>query len=688
MILLRAAMLSIALLLLAAPARGVDRDVAPVPHAATRVIPDTVRFDQEIADGNLVQMTVTNYGFYGNNFFNRTASLEYPAGRGYEHLVRGGLWVGGHATDENGEFDGVTSGTVDAAQGATSPQSSEWTPGDRQITRRSTLSASVYYDTATAVSEMDLVSHFNDFTPTQAASNAETHRPMQLEVRQETYQWNYAEFKNSLFVRTTITNRGPLITNMWIGFYAEMASGTKGAYVNWPPSSGDPGGQGSWFNNKWLYYDEENRMLREHYCDQMQNYNETGGCLLERAPYWIGVRYLGSRGLVGDDTPRQLSVSAWNWSPGNVFRDQDSERFRLMNTGLIQPLDGDSTKPGTGDPTEILSVGPFPLVYRDSSITIDFAVVGGSEVADIQHNSKFAQFAYDHDYILPGPPDPPNVKVVPRDGAVDIYWTDSPEYAYDVTSPSPCDFEGYRIYVGEDPDTLAMVGQFDLADTSGFNTGLDAVRIPPGEWRPPPAGTYPPPKCPGTPSGPANYTYKYTIGNLRNGFKYYVAVNAYDIGNTQIAPYESGLADSLNRFAIVPGAGPGERGGRVPTVFPNPYRVEARWDQGRLIRDHYLWFANLPPRCLLRIYTLSGDMVFEKEFDGSDYHGEGARGIFDPRLPRRVPELSGTSFGWDLITREGQAAATGLYLFAVEDRATGDRHVGKFLVVKSDREAR
>ena len=90
----------------------------------------------------------------------------------------------------------------------------------------------------------------------------------------------------------------------------------------------------------------------------------------------------------------------------------------------------------------------------------------------------------------------------------------------------------------------------------------------------------------------------------------------------------------------------------------------------------------------LRIYTLSGDMVFEKEFDGATYHGEGARGIFDPRLPRRVPELSGTSFGWNLITREGQAAATGLYMFSVEDRATGKRQVGKFLVVKSDREAR
>ena len=49
--------------------------------------------------------------------------------------------------------------------------------------------------------------------------------------------------------------------------------------------------------------------------------------------------------------------------------------------------------------------------------------------------------------------------------------------------------------------------------------------------------------------------------------------------------------------------------------------------------------------------------------------------------------LSGTTFAWDLITKEGQAAATGLYLYSVEDKDHGNqRTVGKFLIVKSDRE--
>ena len=123
-------------------------------------------------------------------------------------------------------------------------------------------------------------------------------------------------------------------------------------------------------------------------------------------------------------------------------------------------------------------------------------------------------------------------------------------------------------------------------------------------------------------------------------------------------------------------------------MFPNPYRVEALWDQGKRVRDHYLWFANLPQRCTLKVFTLAGDEVFGSEFNGAEYHGEGARGIYDRRRELDVdpPTLSGTMFGWDLITQSGQAAATGLYLYSVEDHATGKRTVGKFLVVKSDRE--
>ena len=468
-----------------------------------------------------------------------------------------------------------------------------------------------------------------------------------------------------------MTNRGPLLRDVWVGFMTELCSGCKKCYQNWPPSAGDPSGTGGWFDKKWIFFDDSYRLLREHYCQGFAPPPATpeSGCNLGLAPYWAGLRYLGSRGLAEDPTPRQVSFSAWSWAPGSPLRDEDRERYPLMSTGLIQPTDGDSLQPVTGDPVELFCVGPFPLVYRDSSVTVDFAFVGGAEVADIQRHSDFAQFAYDNGYTLPVPPPAPRFAVAARDTALDFYWDDESENAYDVTSPDPRDFQGYRVYIGDDPKTMSQVAQFDVAgDTASFNTGFTAVRLPEPVlvdtvWA----------------------RYKFSVGGLRNGFRYYCAVSAFDLGNSQIAPLESGL--SQNRRVAVPGPQPGERPDSRPTVFPNPYRVEAVWDQGKNVRDHYLWFANLPVRCTLRIYTLAGDLLLEKEFDGDTYQGEGARGIYDPSSSAGAPTLSGTMFGWDLITRNGQAIATGLYTYSVEDHTRGNKyHVGKFLVIKSDRE--
>jgi len=269
---------------------------------------------------------------------------------------------------------------------------------------------------------------------------------------------------------------------------------------------------------------------------------------------------------------------------------------------------------------------------------------------------------------VPVPPPSPRFKVVSRENAVDYYWDDSPESTVDPTSPIQKDFEGYRVYAGEERDDLRLIAQYDLAtpphDTTGFNTGLESARLP----------------TPVVIDG-VTYQYRYTLPNVRNGFKYFAAVTAYDLGTSEIESLESGR--SQNEVMVVPAPRAGERPTGV-VVFPNPYRVEAAWDHGRGVREHYLWFANLPPRCTIRIYTLAGDLVYETGFDGSTYNGANARGIYNPAsdLPGT---FSGATFGWDLVTRRGQAAASGLYLWSVEDGG-GKKQVGKVLIVKSDRE--
>lgn len=660
---------ALALAAIAPPAPAADRAPTPPPFRAAEVLADSIRFALRVTDNNLMGVTITNYGFVGNNFVSRAPSLEYPLGTGFEHMVRGGLWIGGIAIDDLGAFTGVVTSAVDGSQGSGSANATEFTPAGLEIAIRSTLPNNRFFNPA-AVSEQDYVSEFSDFPAKRADGTGEDHRPMGLHVRQENYNWSFSDFAHILFFRYVITNTGAPLQNVYVGFYSEFASGPKNAYFTWPPTTGGSP-LGSWYDKKWIQYDDSLRLFREHYC---RGVPVPAGCDLGLVPYWIGLKLLGvSPGDVTDTLDKRITLAAWDYAPGSSLRDEDVERYAFMSADTIQDLSAPDLQPQTGDPTGVLAVGPFTQIDPGDSIIVDFAIVGGAQVPDIHRHARFAQNAYDRDYIVPVPPFSPQLKVVARGNALDLYWDDGPESAFDPTSPIGNDFTGYRVYAGEDRLELNRIAEFDLAsaphDTSGFNTTLDAIRL------------NPPVVIDGE-----TYHYRYTIPNLRDGFKYFVAVTAFDLGSVEIEPLESGTAQ--NKVLAVPAPAPGERPARGVTVFPNPYRTEARWDQGQLVRDHYLWFANLPERCTIRIYTLSGDLVFERDFDGATYAGEGTRGIYDParELDVGAPTLSGSMFGWNMITKEGQAAATGLYLYSVEDRDSGDRDIGKFLIVKSDRE--
>ncbi|MFA6618557.1 MAG: hypothetical protein WCT23_05765 [Candidatus Neomarinimicrobiota bacterium] len=92
-------------------------------------------------------------------------------------------------------------------------------------------------------------------------------------------------------------------------------------------------------------------------------------------------------------------------------------------------------------------------------------------------------------------------------------------------------------------------------------------------------------------------------------------------------------------------------------VVPNPYLVSATWEQSEYFGK--ILFTNLPHKCKIKIYTLTGDYVAEIEHDD----------MFDDSEP------------WDLISVNRQEIAPGLYVFAVET-PDGQKHVGKFAVIR------
>jgi hypothetical protein len=672
-----------AALAFAAPAAALDPASATrshtwrAPATPKHALADSIAYRARVMDGNLMGVTISNYGFIGNSFISRAPSMEYPLGAGYEHLVRGGLWIGGLARDENGTFTGVTTASVDGAEGHSGQAATEYTPGTNAIRLRSTLLSNDNYSPL-AISELDAMSFFSDRPAKRNVEyTGEDHRPMGVIVRQDNYSWSFSKYQNILFFHYVIRNDGPPLQNVWIGIYTELASGAKKDYATWPPG-------GSWYRKKWVTVDDtltvvdrttgETRlippMVREHYCAASPLPDL---CQLEVAPYWVGVKLLGSRRSQADTVEvKRPTIVGWGYAPFSDERNEDVERYELISRGTVQQLP-DTLLPST-DPVELIAIGPFSQIDPGDSIEVDFALVGGREIADIQEHSRFAQRAYDRNYVIPVPPPPPNVRMVTRANGIDVYWDNSPEIATDPTSPVPQDFEGYRLYVGTDRLDLRRLAQFDLSggfhDTTGFNTGLGAIAFDT------------------TFADGAHYNYRYRIEDVRDGFKYFAAVTSYDIGTDEVESLESGISRN-NKVMLVPGPSTGEQvAGDKVTVFPNPYVVEARWDQGALVRDHYLWFANLPSRANIKIYTLAGDRVFEKDFDGATYQGTDARGVYDPRRELDVGDvkLSGRSWAWNMITTEGQAAATGLYMYAVEDRDTGKRQTGRFLIVKSDRE--
>jgi hypothetical protein len=102
------------------------------------------------------------------------------------------------------------------------------------------------------------------------------------------------------------------------------------------------------------------------------------------------------------------------------------------------------------------------------------------------------------------------------------------------------------------------------------------------------------------------------------------------------------------------------------SVVPNPYIATASWEQRTLYATgrgaRMIDFINLPAKCTIRIYTVSGALVKTIYNDESNLYNGGS-----------VP--------WDLVTEDGMDIAYGVYIFHVDAPGIGE-YIGKFAVIK------
>ncbi|MFO7915557.1 MAG: hypothetical protein R6U43_07680 [Candidatus Krumholzibacteriales bacterium] len=306
-------------------------------------------------------------------------------------------------------------------------------------------------------------------------------------------------------------------------------------------------------------------------------------------------------------------------------------------------------------------------------------------------------------------PPPPEMRIVPGDGKVTLYWNNLSEEARDVSTLEK-DFEGFRIWradgwkrpIGTTEDSGPGKELWKLIEQRDYSNGYgndNEYRMPyeeGGLLYEPLANLegkeelidifaenlyhYPLDTVPCMPGlsesecdtlealarfrlgfeGGRRY-YKYVDTEVLNGSQYFYSVTAFD--NTG----KFGEASSNFRLVVPTSSGTscdtGEKEPHDIYVVPNPVTKESLepWQLGKTMDDPSgikIEFRNLPLcRSTIRVFTVSGDLVEVIEHDGS----------------------SGSNY-WDLVSRNGQEVTSGIYLFSVKN--DHGNFVGKFVVIR------
>ena len=680
-------------------------------------------YDKYTSVGNL-GLTITNFGILGNGW-NRmedgsiNPSCQYKqqteiSREQIEHFSYAGLWVGGIVNGERRVSTSIVDGVFEAGN-----EGFELFPKS-PITIQSSISSTTQdsmakYYSPSAVSHQDMIIDFKDYgdNPTENLG-IPNHTPLGLDIRLESYAWNYSYADAFVILNYTFTNQSEnAINDLYAGIWVDpsIANFNYTDYYS-------PGGGFTWYDNLNGY--DETLDLSGFTRDIAYQYDTDGDD--GWAESYLGISILGSS---IDKKYLKSEYNQWVWTnssnsdfPAYSMPINDNERYDKMSSTVPKGTGPEYTAEGYPASENswlfLMSAGPlgslpnadttsWPLAPGDSC-TISFVVVcamwddGASGDSPLRRekmyvNYDWAQKAYDGEdknrnnileededinnnqildrYILPAPPPSPNLYLDVDSKKITLYWQNNAESFLDPISQE-ADFEGYRLYGARKTDNqslgeFSLLQEVDLSNGIGYNTGFSSVQIV-NEFGDPDSifieGSY--------------YHYKFENLNVKDGWLNYYSITAYDQGDPEanLGSLESSLF--ANRTYVYPGKSSASAGGweGSPTVYPNPYRGQASWDDNSS-RGKMIWFRNLPQKAEIRIFSLAGDLVDIIEHDQS-YNGKDINNIDS----KKNPIMSGGEHAWDMITMYDQATASGLYLFTVENQFSGEIKEGKFLLIK------
>jgi hypothetical protein len=675
-------------------------------------------YEEKYTTSSNIGLTINNFGVIGNAFngsfdLQGFPSCEYPRGSGIEHLFDGGFWIGARI---NNSVIAVTTGAVDASTGYTTGRSGyEFSAAiGGTLNERSSLFDSPNYDPL-AISHQDLYCDFADtaiFVPGTTIPISQHTNPLGVAVHMEAYNWNYSFANFFIILNMRITNVGTNnLDSLYLGYWTDAV--VRNVNITQP-------GGAAFFNKGGNGYLDTLYMAYEFDAAGDTNFTKS----------YIATKFLGSEDKTGFQHPKlntgtDAHYTAWQFGnssdPVYFIPSDDNARYSKMKSGLNHfappQLDWQTqiipTLRLASNRTYLMSVGPYATLAPGDHLDVAYAIICAKrkedgepiaadtdeQKANLIQNANWAQRAYlgedancngildpgeDKDgdgvitrFILPSPPALPKIKIVPDNHQIHVYWSNNAESSIDPIS-NKADFEGYRIYktaVGFDvkdvvdiANSLKLSAEFDKKGNSLFyNTGFDGIRL----------------ATPKTFTGDTTkYHYMYTFDQVQNGWQHAIAVTAFDEGE-KVNNLESLESSTLANMARAFPGKPGNEGfaNGDPFVYPNPYYAGASWEGASTFEeDRKIVFSNLPAHCEVRIYTLAGDLV--DQFEHSEtYTGDDIR-WFNTYSDTATTKFSGGEHAWDLLSKDSQIIARGIYMFSVKDVDSGKLFQGKFVVIK------
>ncbi|MBN2789313.1 MAG: hypothetical protein JXR69_03915 [Candidatus Delongbacteria bacterium] len=172
------------------------------------------------------------------------------------------------------------------------------------------------------------------------------------------------------------------------------------------------------------------------------------------------------------------------------------------------------------------------------------------------------------------------------------------------------------------------------------------------------------------------HRYKFILHDQLYAKEKFIAVTASDNGEPKSGVPALKSSPAINGISIIPTKISGRK---EVIVVPNPYRDDADYENlgwenfdGQdywVEQDRKIVFMNLPLNCVIKIYTLAGDLVKTIGHNGN------------ARINAQWMFGENGAY-WNLINDNNQAVVSGIYLFSVQDVDSDYEFVGKFVIIK------